>query len=187
MSINSIGSSSSYQYAVQNWSQRPQNGQNVRNTVQSAVAGALGISVSQLQSDLSGGQSMSQVAQANGMSASTLTSTITAALQSAGGGGSSSTSSTAGTSSDFVSQLANQIATMTGNGPQSSGVGGPSGHHHHHHHHGDGSSTTGNSSDSVDAALLSLAASNSSSSSSTGSATGDAGTSSLLNPLYLEA
>jgi DNA-binding phage protein len=52
-----------------------------RNNVMSAVAGQLGISQSDLQSQLKSGQSLADVAKAAGMSSEQLTDTITAALK----------------------------------------------------------------------------------------------------------
>jgi DNA-binding phage protein len=80
-----------------------------RSNVMSAVANELGISQSDLQTQLRSGKSLSDVAAAAGISSDQLTATITTALQ--------KSNLPAGTD---VAALATQMATRVG------------GHHHHH-------------------------------------------------------
>jgi hypothetical protein len=86
-----------------------------RSDVMTAVAKELGVTSSQLQTQLSSGQSLSQLASAAGISSDQLNATITSALQQSG--------LPAGTD---VSALASRMANHVGG---------------HHHHHGSGSST----------------------------------------------
>lgn len=117
----------------------------LRTTVLTAVAGELGISENQLQTDLQTGKSLTQVAQAAGVSSAQLTKTITSALNNA--------TLPAGTN---VNALTHRIANSSG------------GHHGHHHGGGGASaasatsttSTTSSTSD-VLGALASLTGSSS--------------------------
>jgi hypothetical protein len=82
--------------------------------VMTAVAKELGVTTSALQSDLQSGQSLTQVAQAAGVSSSQLNTTVTTALQNA--------NLPPGTN---ISAMASKIQ----------------GHHGGHHHHGGGGSS----------------------------------------------
>jgi hypothetical protein len=83
VSITGIDPSSSYLSALTSAEMGSSSAQ-PQDQVMSAVAQVLGVSTSQLQSDLSAGQSFQSIAQANGVSTDQLVSTITQALQSSG-------------------------------------------------------------------------------------------------------
>jgi hypothetical protein len=111
MSIGSIGSVNSA------WpSQQSSSPQNSFQNVLSSVSGTLGLSTSALQQQLQSGQSLSSIAQAQGVSQQTLIGSIQNALTQNG--------STA--SGPQLTQVATNIANRT------PGAGG------HHHHHGGG-------------------------------------------------
>jgi hypothetical protein len=136
MSIGSIGGVNSA------WpSQQSSSAQNSFQNVLSSVSGTLGLSTSALQQQLQSGQSLSTIAQSQGVSQQTLIGSIQSALTQNG--------STA--SGPQLTQAATNIANRT------PGAGG------HHHHHGGGggggggiesllASDTSSSTDSTDAA-----------------------------------
>jgi hypothetical protein len=135
MSVGSIGGVNSA------WpSQQSSSAQNSFQNVLSSVSGTLGLSTSALQQQLQSGQSLSTIAQSQGVSQQTLIGSIQNALTQNG--------STA--SGPQLTQAATNIANRTPGG------GG------HHHHHGGGSggggiesllaSDTSSSTDSTDAA-----------------------------------
>jgi hypothetical protein len=111
MSIGSIGSVNSA------WpSQQSSSAQNSFQNVLSSVSGTLGLSTSALQQQLQSGQSLSSIAQAQGVSQQTLIGSIQTAL----------TQNGASASGAQLTQAATNIANRT------PGAGG------HHHHHGGG-------------------------------------------------
>jgi hypothetical protein len=134
MSIGSIGSVNSA------WpSQQSSSAQNSFQNVLSSVSGTLGLSTSALQQQLQSGQSLSSIAQAQGVSQQTLVGSIQTAL----------TQNGASASGAQLTQAATNIANRT------PGAGG------HHHHHGGGGGGGGvesllasdtSSTDSTDAA-----------------------------------
>ncbi len=104
------------------------------NSLMSSLSSVLNLSTSQIQQDLGSGQSLSQIASAQGVSQNTLLNTIESSFQSGPFGQALSTS-----------QLTNMATTIADNaGPfgqspasgAASGLGGVGGHHHHHHHGG---------------------------------------------------
>ena len=109
-----------------------------RTNVMSAVATELGVTQTQLQSELQSGKSLSQLASAAGISSDKLTSTITAALQKSG--------LPAGTD---LSAMATRMANRVGG-------------QHHHHHAPPADSTDSTSDSSVVSALTSTDSSSSS-------------------------
>jgi hypothetical protein len=137
MSIGSIGGVNSA------WpSQQSSSAQNSFQNVLSSVSGTLGLSTSALQQQLQSGQSLSTIAQSQGVSQQTLIGSIQSALTQNG--------STA--SGPQLTQAATNIANRT-----------PGGGGHHHHHGGGGggggggiesllASDTTSSTDSTDAA-----------------------------------
>jgi hypothetical protein len=139
----------------------------LRTTVLTAVAGELGISEDQLQADLQTGKSLTQVAQAAGVSSAQLNQTITTALNGA----------TLPTGTN-VNALADRIANFSGG--------------HHGHHHGGGSApvatTTSSTSTTSDVlgALATLTGSSTSDSSADSASTNSDATASAfteyLNP-----
>ena len=117
--------------------------QNPWQKLLSSVSSTLGLSPSALQQQLQSGQSLTQIAQAQGVSQQTLVQSISSALQQNG--------STAPASQ--LQQIATDIANRTP---------GAGGHHHHHHHHSGGvSSSTQQSSDGTLLAALGTTSSDS--------------------------
>ncbi len=135
MSIGSIGS-------VNNaWpSQQSSSAESSWQNVVSSVSGTLGLSSSALQQQLQSGQSLSSIAQSQGVSQQTLIGSIQNAL----------TSNGSSASGPQLQQVATNIANRTPG----------AGHAGHHHHHGGGGgggvesvlSTDASSTDSTDAA-----------------------------------
>src|ERR1700689_638529 len=124
MSVVPIGSSSISTF------QQSQSAQSNWQAIMSSAASALGLSPSALQQQLQSGQSLSAIAQTQGVSQQSLVQSITTALTQNG-------------STASASQV-QQIATSIANRPP--GAGG-----HHHHHHGGGGSP--NTQQSVDPTL----------------------------------
>jgi hypothetical protein len=134
MSVVPIGSSSISTF------QQSQSAQSNWQAITSSAASALGLSPSALQQQLQSGQSLSAIAQTQGVSQQSLVQSITSALTQNG--------STA--SASQLQQIATSIANRT------PGAGG-----HHHHHGGGGSPDT---QQSVDPTLLAVLNGNSSAS-----------------------
>jgi hypothetical protein len=134
MSIGSIGSVSSA------WpSQQSSSAQSSWQNVVSSVSGTLGLSSSALQQQLQSGQSLSSIAQSQGVSQQTLIGSIQNAV----------TWNGSAASGPQLQQVATNIANRTPG----------AGHAGHHHHHGGGGggvesllSTDTSSTDSTDAA-----------------------------------
>ncbi len=116
MSISPIGSQNVWSLPS---SSQTSNWQNVLN----AASSALGLSTSDLQSQLANGNSLSSIAQTQGVSQDTLIQSITSALKQNG--------QLSGASGSQLQQIATSIANRT---PGARG-------HHHHHGHGAGSAT----------------------------------------------
>ncbi len=128
MSVNAIGAPQAA--AQQQTSSSQNNWQNVLNS----VSGSLGLSTSALQQQLQSGQSLSSIAQTQGVSQQSLVQSISTAVTQNG-------------SSASGSQL-QQIATNIANRTPSSGG-------HHHHHHGGASSSSSSSSSTAQTSLVS--------------------------------
>lgn len=105
-----------------------------------ALSGTLSLSTSALQQQLQSGQSLTSIAQAQGVSQQTLVQSISTALTQSG--------STA--SGSQLQQIATNIADRT------PGAGG-----HHHHHHGGGGSSVQSSSEATLLAALDASSSSS--------------------------
>ena len=116
--------------------------QNPWQNMLNSVSSTLGLSTSALQQQLQSGQSLTQIAQNQGVSQQTLVQSISSALQQNG--------STAPASQ--LQQIATNIANRTP---------GAGGHHHHHHHGGGVSSSTQQSADGTLLAALSTTPSDS--------------------------
>ena len=126
MSVAPIGSSTID--PLQQYSSSQSNWQSVLNS----AASTLGLSTSALQQQLQSGQSLSSIAQAQGVSQQTLVQSISTALTQNGSSASGSQ----------LQQIATNIANRT------PGAGG------HHHHHGGGSASVEQSSASTLLAAL---------------------------------
>ncbi len=107
-----------------------------RSNVMSAVASELGVSSSDLQSQLQSGKSLSQLASAAGISSDDLNATITGALQKSGLPASTDISA-------MATRMANHVSGQ------------------HHHHHAQASSSTDSSSTDTDSLVLALTSSTS--------------------------
>ncbi len=154
MSVTPISSSSTAAL------QQSPSGQSNWQNVLSSVSGTLGLSTSALQQQLQSGQSLSSIAQTQGVSQQSLVQSISAALTQSG--------STA--SASRLQQIATNIANRT---PGAAG--------HHHHRSSAGSSTQQSS--SVSTLLAVLTDSSSSSSSSTANPLADVTQANSVNTL----
>ncbi len=145
MSITPIGSQTVWSLPS---SSQSSNWQNVLN----AASSALGLSPSDLQTQLASGSSLSSIAQSQGVSQDTLIQSITSALKQNG--------QLSGASASQLQQVATSIANRT---PSAQG-------HHHHHSHGAGGASE---SSTLLAALDGDSSTDGSSSSSTDSSSSD--------------
>jgi hypothetical protein len=116
--------------------QQSSSGKSNWQNVLSSISGSLGLSTSALQQQLQSGQSLSSIAQTQGVSQQALVQSISSALTQNG--------STA--SGSQLTQMATNIANRT---PSSGG---------HHHHHGGGSSSASSVSSTQQSSLATLLA-----------------------------